>query len=313
MSTSPSFIPVMSKWPLLNGQLQPPLHADGCSRHDTKRNNKHTGDRMDESKSRKCGNGEPYSSHLSNQRGASRGHVHSHTDIYLLCLCCWQGGRVAPLEEIPSVLVVTFLSFLIRSINKACSASSTDECFHLFVPPLKIVFDYLCSFIPHSKIRTQTFASSLHLQILFGAFLEEQRTDKAPLWSTHINGDLVQSSLVTQTPNSPPSPVLPFVTTTAVASPVANNLASPAAAQVVLPQHAGLMQPKTSQLSLDSESGVTHLNQSQLSLDSEALFSFLHAPLIATLKTESNAASPPATLVPNVISSNIKNNFVSTK
>jgi hypothetical protein len=48
------------------------------------------------------------------------------------------------------------------------------------------------------------------------------------------NGDLVQYSLVTQTPNCPPSPALPCVTTTAVASSVATRLASLALLQLRL-------------------------------------------------------------------------------
>jgi hypothetical protein len=71
------------------------------------------------------------------------------------------------------------------------------------------------------------------------------------------NGDLVAYSVMAQTPNSLSSLALPFVTTTAVDSPVATNLVASLAVAQVVPQHVGLKnQSKTSQLSLDSESSV---------------------------------------------------------
>lgn len=83
----------------------------------------------------------------------------------------------------------------------------------------------------------------------------------------------VQYSLVTQTPNNyMPSPVLPFVMTTAVTCPVAIDLASLATAQVV-PHHSDL----------------------QLSLNSESLFSSLWPSLVVTLKNECDGSSPHGT------------------
>jgi hypothetical protein len=43
------------------------------------------------------------------------------------------------------------------------------------------------------------------------------------------------------------------------------------------------------------------------------LFSFLHAPIAATLKSQRNGSSPRSALVPNIVSAFAKNNSVSTK
>jgi hypothetical protein len=59
---------------------------------------------------------------------------------------------------------------------------------------------------------------------------------------------------------------------------------------------------------------VKQIKRSQLCLDSESLFSFLRAPLVVTLKTQRNGgSSAPAVLVPNIVSTYAKNNFVPTK
>jgi hypothetical protein len=68
-----------------------------------------------------------------------------------------------------------------------------------------------------------------------------------------------------------------------------------------------------SQLSCDSETGSKRIKRSQLCIDSESLFSFLRAPIVATLKSQRNGSSPRSASVPNIVSAFAKNNFVSTK
>jgi hypothetical protein len=132
------------------------------------------------------------------------------------------------------------------------------------------------------------------------------------------SGNFVQTAF-----NSPPSsnylpesPAhLPGVsTTTAINSPVAVDAAALAAAHGVPQPPARLKRPNvSSQLSRDSETGSKRIKRSQLCLDSESLFSFLRAPIVATLKSQRNGSSPRSASVPNTVSAFAKNNFVSTK
>ena len=127
------------------------------------------------------------------------------------------------------------------------------------------------------------------------------------------NGQLLLSHQ--SSTNSPPlsDPSSAPTALSSVTSPPAADSASLATAQVAPPQLAGHKRPKISQLSIDSESGVKRIKWLQLCLDSELLFSFLHAPLVVTLKTQRNGSSPHAASVPNIVSTYVKNNFVPTK
>jgi hypothetical protein len=109
---------------------------------------------------------------------------------------------------------------------------------------------------------------------------------------------------------------LPLVlTATAINSPVAVDAAALAAAHgAPQPPPARLKRPNVaSQLSRNSETGSKRVKRSQLCLDSESLFSFLRAPIVATLKGQRNGFSPRSASVPNIVSAFAKNNFVSTR